>query len=175
MAKALTSHKEQDLNRAESDILSRLGNESFDFGALAAVSNIYRAATTIRNHMEQTVLNSHDLSWGAFTVLWVLWIWGDQETRHLASEAGVTKGTLTGIVKTLEKRGLVQRSSHDEDRRLVVVSLTRKGTATISKLFPEFNRHEGIVTASLTESQRDELAGCLRTIIRTVEDSTKVN
>ncbi len=175
MARALTSHEQHDLNTAESDILSRIGDEPFDFGALAAVSNIYRAATTVRNHMEQTVLNSHDLSWGAFTVLWVLWIWGDQETRHLANETGVTKGTLTGIVKTLEKRKLVQRSGHDEDRRLVVVSLTRKGTTTISQLFPEFNRHEGIVTAGLTETQRDVLAGSLRTIIRTVEDSTEGN
>ena len=72
---------------------------------MAAVSNIYRAANAIRNHMEQKVLADEDLSWAAFTVLFVLWIWGDQQTRHLAAEAGVTKGTLTGVLKTLEKRG----------------------------------------------------------------------
>ena len=72
---------------------------------MAAVSNIYRAANVIRNHMERQVLADEDLSWAAFTVLFVLWIWGDQQTRHLAAEAGVTKGTLTGVLKTLEKRG----------------------------------------------------------------------
>ncbi len=173
MAKALTSHEQTALNRTESDITKKLGGQAFYFGALAAVSNIYRAATTVRNHMEQTVLNPHGLSWGAFTVLWVLWIWGDQETRHLAAEAGVTKGTLTGIVKTLEKRGLVERTRHDEDRRLVIVSLTRKGNTTIAKLFPEFNQHEAVVTAGLTEAQRNDLADSLRTIIRTVEHSAE--
>jgi MarR family transcriptional regulator, organic hydroperoxide resistance regulator len=64
-----------------------------------------RAANAIRHHMEQQVLAEEDLSWAAFTVLFVLWIWGDQQTRHLAAEAGVTKGTLTGVLKTLEKRG----------------------------------------------------------------------
>jgi MarR family transcriptional regulator, organic hydroperoxide resistance regulator len=71
---------------------------------MAAVSDIYRAANVIRHHMEQKVLADEDLSWAAFTVLFVLWIWGDQRTRHLAAEAGVTKGTLTGVLKTLEKR-----------------------------------------------------------------------
>lgn len=173
MAKALTSHKEHELNQAESDILDRLNGSAFDFGALAAVSNIYRAATVVRNHMEQTVLSNKDLSWGAFTVLWVLWIWGDKETRHLATEAGVTKGTLTGIVKTLEKRDLVTRTGHDKDRRLVVVGLTEHGRETISELFPEFNRHEALVTSSLSETQREDLANSLRTIITTVEQSTR--
>jgi hypothetical protein len=34
-----------------------------------------------------------------------LWPWGDQQTRHPAAEVGVTKGTLTGGLKNLEKRG----------------------------------------------------------------------
>ena len=46
-------------------------------------------------------------------MLFVLWIWGDQQTRHLAEEAGVTKGTLTGVLKTLEKRGLARRRAHE--------------------------------------------------------------
>ena len=92
----------QDLVQAERDIRARIGEQELDFAAMAAVSNIYRAANAIRHHMEQKVLADEDLSWAAFTVLFVLWIWGDQQTRHLADEAGVTKGTLTGVLKTLE-------------------------------------------------------------------------
>ena len=99
----------QDLVQAERDIRARVGDSELDFAAMAAVSNIYRAANAIRNHMEQRVLAEEDMSWAAFTVLFVLWIWGDQQTRHLAAEAGVTKGTLTGVLKTLEKRGLARR------------------------------------------------------------------
>jgi DNA-binding MarR family transcriptional regulator len=103
-------------------------------------------------------------------VLFVLWIWGDQQTRHLAAEAGVTKGTLTGVLKTLEKRGLARRRGHDADGRLVLVSLEPKGQEVIERLFPAFNRGEASVSAGLTAREKDQLASLLRTIIRTVEE-----
>jgi DNA-binding MarR family transcriptional regulator len=134
------------------------------------VSNIYRAANVIRNHMERQVLADEDLSWAAFTVLFVLWIWGDQQTRHLADEAGVTKGTLTGVLKTLEKRGLTRRRAHDADGRLVLVSLEPKGAAVIERLFPAFNMGETDVSSGLSEQEKDQLAVLLRKIIRSVEE-----
>jgi MarR family transcriptional regulator, organic hydroperoxide resistance regulator len=160
----------QDLVQAERDVRARVGEQELDFAAMAAVSNIYRAANAIRNQLEQQVLAEEDLSWAAFTVLFVLWVWGDQQTRHLAAEAGVTKGTLTGVLKTLEKRGLARRRGHEEDGRLVLVSLEPRGQDVIERLFPAFNRGEALVSASLTPKEKDQLAALLRKIIRTVED-----
>jgi MarR family transcriptional regulator, organic hydroperoxide resistance regulator len=170
MPRRFATGNAQDLVQAERDIRSRIGGQELDFAAMAAVSNIYRAANTIRNQLEQQVLAEEDLSWAAFTVLFVLWIWGDQQTRHLAAEAGVTKGTLTGVLKTLEKRGLARRRGHEEDGRLVLVSLEPRGQAVIERLFPAFNRGEALVSASLTAKEKDQLASLLRKIIRTVED-----
>src|ERR1700755_3667349 len=136
----------QDLVQAERDIRARVGDAELDFAAMAAVANIYRAATAIRNHMEQQVLAEEDLSWAAFTVLFVLWIWGDQQTRHLAAEAGVTKGTLTGVLKTLEKRGLPRRRGHDAAGRVVMVFLEPKGQEVIERLLPAFHHGEAPVT-----------------------------
>jgi MarR family transcriptional regulator, organic hydroperoxide resistance regulator len=70
-----------DLMQAERDIRRRVGDQDLDFAALAAVASIHRAANVIRNHLEQKVLAGAELSWAAFTVLFVLWIWGDQQTR----------------------------------------------------------------------------------------------
>ncbi len=159
-----------DLVSAERDIRARIGDQHLDFSAMAAVSNIYRAANVVRNHMERKVLADEDLSWAAFTVLFVLWIWGDQQTRHLAEEAGVTKGTLTGVLKTLEKRGLARRRAHDQDGRLVLVSLEPKGRAVIERLFPAFNQAEAQVSSSLSEREKGQLASLLRKIIRSVEE-----
>ena len=151
MPRRLAAGSATDLVRAEREIRDRIGDQHLDFAAMAAVSNIYRAANVVRNHMERKVLADEDLSWAAFTVLFVLWIWGDQETRHLAAEAGVTKGTLTGVLKTLEKRGLARRRAHEGDGRLVLVSLEPKGLGVIERLFPAFNMGEAFVSASLTE------------------------
>jgi MarR family transcriptional regulator, organic hydroperoxide resistance regulator len=169
MPRRLAAESAGDLVRAERDIRARIGEQHLDFAAMAAVSNIYRAANVVRNHMERKVLADEDLSWAAFTVLFVLWIWGDQQTRHLAEEAGVTKGTLTGVLKTLEKRGLARRRTHEQDGRLVLVSLEPKGQAVIERLFPAFNMSEAHVSAALSEREKAQLAALLRKIIRQAE------
>ncbi len=169
MTSRFVTEDPEELVQAERDVRARIGNQAFDFAAMAVVSNIYRAANVIRNHMEQKVLCDYDLSWGAFTVLFVLWIWGDQETRHLAAEAGVTKGTLTGVLKTLEGRSFVRRRPHVGDGRLVVVGLEPAGLAAIEDLFPRFNEQEAFASSNLDPGEMARLAGLLRVVVRTVQ------
>ena len=159
--------------QAEKDIKSRLKGQHFDFTAMSAVSNVYRAGTAVRNHMERTVLAEYDLSWVAFTVLWILWIWDTQETGHVAEEAGVTKGTLTGVIKTLQSRKLVRRLPHKDDRRRVSIELTASGEHLIETLFPKFNQHERVAVSALTAAEQRELARLLRKVTHKVSDTTK--
>ncbi len=154
--------------QAERDMLARLGDLPLDLDALVLVSNLHRAVAAIRREFEQTVLAEVRLSWTAFTALWVLWIWGETETRELAHEANVTKGTLSGVVDTLEKRGLVARRRRTSDRRLVTVRLTDEGEALISEVFPRFNREEQRVAELLTAEQRTAMVDGLRRILRTL-------
>lgn len=166
----LIDHDPEGLLEAERAIRERLGDHSLDFDALAAVSNIYRAANAIRNRMEKEVLASAGLSWGGFTILFVLWVWGDRETNQLAIDCGVAKGTLSGMLATLERAEMVSRSRHPEDGRKVMVHLERPGRETIETLFPVFNRHEARYTGSLTEEERRELSRLLRKVTATAAD-----
>lgn len=158
-----------DAERLAQDRLEALG---IDAQSMAAVSNIFRAATIVRNHMERSVLATADLSFTAFTVLWVLWIWGEQEARRVADEAGISRGTLTGVVTTLERRRLAQRRTHPTDRRSVLVDITPDGAALMAQVFPLFNAEEARVSADLDTSQKEALADALRTVLRTVESLT---
>lgn len=169
MPAGFSSSDRSDLIQAERDVQARIGDLDIDFVSLTAVSNIFRAATTVRNHMERTVLSKADLSFTAFVVLWVLWIWGEQEARHVATESGISRGTLTGVVSTLEGRGLVARRTHPEDRRSVLVRATGDGEKLMRKLFPQFNAQETRVSSKLSARQKRELADSLRAIQRTVE------
>jgi DNA-binding MarR family transcriptional regulator len=47
--------------------------------------------------------------------------------QELAAHAGITPSTATRILDALERRGVVQRTRSDEDRRAVAVSLTDLG------------------------------------------------
>lgn len=160
---------------AERDIRARLGDRPVDFEALLAVSNIYRAATAVRNRMEREVLTPAGLSWGGFTILFVLWVWGDRETGELADECGLAKGTLSGMLTTLERNVLVSRTRHPEDGRKVVVCLEDAGLNLIEELFPVFNRHEAVFTSGLSSGERRQLAMLLRRVTADVNGGTLVD
>ena len=84
------------LNETERQVATKLSGMTLDFDSMAAVSNVFRAANATRNFLERTVLAPSGLSWTAFVVLWVSWIWEPIETRTIAEEGGFSKATLTG-------------------------------------------------------------------------------
>ena len=154
---------------AERKVLDALGERSLDFRAMWAVSNLFRASAAIRRHMEANVLAADRLSWTAFTGLWVLWVWGEMESREFAQAVGVSRPTATGVVTTLEGRGFVRRKKDARDGRMVLVSLTAAGRRRIEQLFPTFNAEESAVTAHLDAREQDTLAKLLRSMYRAVD------
>lgn len=157
------------LAETERAVAERLGDIPLHWEQMRAAANLHRAAAAVRLHFENSVLRGPDLTWTAFVVLWVVWIWDEQETRHVAAEAGITKGTLTGVVKTLEARGLVTRTRHATDGRLVLLSITAEGAALMKEIFPAFNAEEVFVTQPLAPTDCATLADLLRAIIAQLE------
>lgn len=70
----------------------------------------------------------------------------------VAAALGVTSGTLTIAVKTLEQKGYVRRERDDADRRRVIVRLTDKALPALRR-HAEF--HRALVTGA-TERLTDE-------------------
>jgi len=156
---------------AERKILDELGHLPLDFRAMWAISNVFRSSTALRRHLEATVLAPDRLSWTAFTALWVLWIWGEMESREFAAAVGISRPTATGVLSTLQRRRFVRRRKAVEDGRIVLVSLTPSGRRKIEDLLPRFNAEEAKVAAALSEEEQDRLASMLRTLLRGMEGS----
>jgi DNA-binding MarR family transcriptional regulator len=163
---ALTSSAERRAGKSMAEMLGerRVSGLAIDLRAMAAVSNLYRVAMRARNHFEQGVLRDSNLTWTGFVTLWVLWLWGEMQTRWLAEEVGVNRSTLSGVLNTLERRGLIRRRGHATEGRLVLAELTPDGVALIEDLFPRFNAEERFIVSGLSPQEQDDLAGRLRTI-----------
>lgn len=161
---------DEELVEAERLIGVQMAGLDLDLLSMAAVSNIFRTATAVRKHMERAVLKSHSLSWSAFVILFVLRIWGKQESRVLAAEAGVSGGTLTGVLDTLERKGLASRHPVTSDRRRVEVVLTNAGIRVVDEVMPAINSVESRVTGGLDEDEKEMLARLLRKVLRSVEE-----
>ena len=158
------------VTRAEREARKRVEVLGIDVEAYAAVSNIFRVANAVRNYTERNLLSEFNLTFSGFTVLWVLWVWGPKESYALADESGISKSTLTGVVKTLERLDLVTRTPHVSDGRRVLVRATRKGMAAMRRIFPRFNEIEALVTRNLSPEEKESLARTLRVMLHTVED-----
>lgn len=106
------------------------------------------------------------LSQGRFTVLMLLYNRGCGETptltpAQLAEQSGVTRATMTGLIDTLERDGMVKRRPDPGDRRQLYVELTPSGSAFLAKILPEHFRRIAALMQVLSESERRSMVKLL--------------
>ena len=61
---------------------------------------------------------------------------GPISSAELSRKLYVTPANITGIIDRLEKKGLVERTRKDGDRRIALITLTESGT-NLSKALPD--------------------------------------
>jgi DNA-binding MarR family transcriptional regulator len=66
----------------------------------------------------------------------------------------VTTASVTSLLDTLERRGLVTRTPDPDDRRKVLVSLTDEGRRTVDGFLPEVVALQTALMAGLSETER---------------------
>jgi DNA-binding MarR family transcriptional regulator len=80
---------------------------------------------------------------------------------ELADRTAVTRATMTGLIDTLERDGLVTRAPDTEDRRMMAVCLTDKGRDLLHQMLPEHFRRMAQLMSSLTQAERKTLVQLL--------------
>ena len=102
------------------------------------------------------------LTLGTFNVLMILEGAGGPRCPHeIGAELLVTRGTVTGLLDTLEKRGLIARSPHPDDRRMLHVELTKAGTRLLARFLPTFFPEEAGLVATLSDREKETLVRLL--------------
>ena len=76
----------------------------------------------------------------------------------------VTRGTMTGVLKSLERRGLIVRSSHARDGRMRPVSITGVGIIKVEEILPLLHGVELRWMTVLSGSDQRRLLELLATI-----------
>ena len=73
----------------------------------------------------------------------------------------ITSGSITSVVDTLECNGLVERLSHDDDRRKVLVTVTTAGVDLLDRLLPDIQALVRDLLGGLSEDEQRSLLGLL--------------
>jgi DNA-binding MarR family transcriptional regulator len=136
-----------------------------DLDAMTVVFNVIRLANRMVWDLESTVHRRRGWSWAGFRILFTLWIAGPLEPRALARLSAVTRASISSVLNTLERDGLVDRRRDSPDRRIVTVDLTDEGRAQVAEAFREHNAREQAWVSTLAPGERVALAGMLHRLL----------
>ena len=100
------------------------------------LAHLVRDATRAFARALQVRLDAHDVSFGHWTFLRVLWEHDGLTQRQLSEEAGVMEPTTYAAVRGMEALGYVVREQRHGNRKNIHVRLTPRGRALKRKLVP---------------------------------------
>ncbi len=90
--------------------------------------------------------------------------------RRLASELGLSAGTISLRIDRLERLGLAERQPDPDDGRGAVISITPRGRELFEACAPEHLANARELLAGLAEDEREELGRLLGKLLYALED-----
>ncbi|MBB6627198.1 MarR family transcriptional regulator [Nocardioides sp. KIGAM211] len=138
-----------------------------DLSAMAVFSRISRLARHL-DLARREAFSAHGIESWEFDVLAALRRAGapyELSPGRLLKETLVTSGTMTNRVDRLAARGFVERYPDPDDRRGVIVRLTREGKTAVDGAFEALLEAESTLLADLPTKEHKKLASLLRTLL----------
>ncbi|MGH3371317.1 MAG: MarR family winged helix-turn-helix transcriptional regulator [Nocardioidaceae bacterium] len=121
--------------------------------------NLWRTAQLLIELHNRHTRDRYGLSPGARQVLAVVEGAGEPlEPSVIAERASSTTGTMTSMLDTLEKRELIRRLPHPNDRRKLLVEITPAAQAIVDELLPSLHaRERDVMSAALATAEQRQL------------------
>jgi DNA-binding MarR family transcriptional regulator len=129
--------------------------------ATECVVNLIRTEGLVAAELDR-IFRPHGLTGPGYNVLAILAGAGTALPPYVIGERLlVTRGTVTGLLDSLEKRGLVRRTPHPQDRRMLLVELTEDARPLMRRVARELLPAQGEMISVLSEQEKEILVGLL--------------
>ncbi|GAA4752764.1 hypothetical protein GCM10023350_42580 [Nocardioides endophyticus] len=103
-------------------------------------------------------------SWAGFRIMNLLWAIGPMEARQLSRLSGSSRATISSVLNTLERDGLVARDRSESDRRQVLVRLTEEGASRLLNGLRAQAERDRLWFAVLSPDEQHELSRLLQVV-----------
>ncbi len=120
---------------------------------LEAILYLYTESRRITKEAARNV----NLTGPQLTVIKMLEAFGDLSLSELSDRIRAQNSTVTGIIDRMEREGLVERSRSKDDRRVVYICLTEKGSKIAREIGVEPMEILRAALVSLNQSETREL------------------
>lgn len=135
--------------------MKEIENISFDL-----IKGIKKANNQILKQ-ENDIVKEYNLTTSQYGVLECLYIKGNMCINELIERLISTSGTMTVIIKNLEKNGYIIRENKCDDRRSYNIVLTEKGTEIVKKILPKRKKQANDFADTLSKKEQEELLDLL--------------
>jgi DNA-binding MarR family transcriptional regulator len=127
--------------------------------ATECYANFWRTADMLMELHNRQTRDEYGLSPNGRQILAVVEGAGEPlEPSAIAERLLTTTGTMTSLLDTLEKRGLIERLPHPDDRRKLLVQITPAAKSIIDALLPSLHaRERAVMSDALTVSEQHQL------------------
>ncbi len=132
-----------------------------DLEVLTAALNLVRVANLLVGDLESRVHRPSGWTWAGFRVMFVVFVTHRAEPREVARLAGVSRASVSGVLNTLERDGLVVRERSSADRRIVTVRLTKRGRQAAIEAFRKNHEVEKLWLKPLSAAETRALIALL--------------
>ena len=151
----------------ETRALTRLAEEaeSVDPTVFAATFDLIRVANRLMYDFEVNVHRPLGMSWAGFRVLFCTWVEKEVEPRELARLCAVSRGTVSSVLNTLERDGLLSRRRESADRRIVTVEITEKGRRRVKRAFQLQHEREHRWLSDIDQQTIERFVATLRHLL----------
>ena len=144
--------------------LSRV-SEDVDLEVMSMVFDMIRVVNRLLHDFDKHVYRPMGMSWAGFRVLFCLWVQPGSSSARLAVLSGVSRATVSSVLNTLERDGLISRHRRSQDRRVVTVTLTGAGERTVREAFLRQHARERDWLEKLSPVQIERTIEVLRDLL----------
>lgn len=115
--------------------------------------------------------SQYNLSSGRFTLMILLNKYVDGlMPSELAQMVGVTQATISGLINSLEKVEVVQRTTHEKDGRSYVIKLTEKGKKMTGEILPEYQTRINKFWSEFPSEEKTQINGYFERLIKQMKE-----
>lgn len=137
-------------------------------GSISEVFQLLDLVGKKLTRVQREHIRGADLTPAQYSVLSMLWDRDGRPFNELASGCCSSPSTITGIVDTLENKGLVSRVPNPKDRRSLLVRLTEDGSVLKDET-PSLDMIFCDCCPAMASDELEQLAGLLRKLNHTLD------
>jgi DNA-binding MarR family transcriptional regulator len=144
-------------------------NPDIDPHAVRLMENMFSVSRLI-HHMGDSGLNTAGMSLAQYRILMHLFFAenmgerGELNPSEISERQGVSRNTISSLIRNLEDDGLIMRRLDQQDRRKFNISLTDDGRSLVSQYAREHFGQVSQCFSGLTETEQETLSQLLNKI-----------